>query len=269
MMNSKISALVSLASLLALSFAVPACGGEVAAEDASKEPTQQRDDRITSEGLTITFQDGMHVKGTFERRARRLAFDLDATDGGHTARIFDDKGAAIIDSKLENGVEETMLLGGLAQVRGTVGALEPDVQADQATLEKLAKNPDVQLVPELKEALRVRGVDGAFFSANPTTTKTAGGVNPQSWLDVWGTWHLNTWESVDLPTWSFWGTTTFEFSASGSTNAKLQVLTPWYNPPEYTGYFTGTIVVRRQYAGYRARVTNVGVWGPELRVRAY
>lgn len=264
---SNLKIVTALTSLIAL--AGVACNGEVVEQEAPHD-FHQRSDKLTDEGLTITEQDSAHVKGTFARHDTTIQFELGATADGHTAKVWDGTGAAVVESRFAAGVEDTTLLGGVARVRGQVDTLEPDLEGDEHVFERLASNAAARLIPELKEALRVRGVDTAFYSVTPADDASGSAtIEPQSWLDVYGYWHLGMGEYIDLPTWTFWGWTTFVFATNGAA-ASLHVLTPWYNPTEYTGYFSGQIVVQRQYAGYKARVSNNCVMGcSELRVRAY
>ena len=243
-----------VAALSFLSLSAFACGGEVGGES----PEVKAGEPIASQELSITKQTSDRVEGNFHRDNQTLQFELFAIEGGRMARILDEAGEPLIETSLKDGIEDSSLLGGQARLRGSVLSLAPETEGDGEIFRKMEKIPAIKLVPDLKNALRSAGVEGSFFSANEASQKP--GLTTKNWLDVWGYWHLSCNESHDFPTWTFWGWTTFELRPEYSqTTAALHVLTPWYNPTEYTGVFSGTIRIQRQYAGYAARVTNNSV----------
>jgi len=266
-----------LASALALlALASVACGGQTHDETPLDAPPAA--EPMSSQGLTITSRTADRVEGTFSRHDQTLSFELSTTEAGHLARILDHAGSPLVETTFEGGIEDTSLLGGKARLRGPVDADKPEMEGDESIFQEMSAVPETRLIAELKEALRVEGVDEAFFSAMAGEQAAPGakpGLTTRKWLDVWGKWHLSCSEFNDFPTWTFWGVTTIELRPEYSTSsAALRVLTPWYNPTEYTGMFSGTIVVRRQYAGYQVRVSNNvaalnGSCGSPLLVKVY
>lgn len=231
-----------------------ACGGAV--ED--EIPTASEQKGATTQGLTLTKQTADRVEGTFSRHERTIGFELSTIEGGHLARILDEAGQPLVETTFKDGIEDSTLLGGQLHMWGPVNSMEPEREGDEQAFQRLSEMPIARIIPELKEALESAGVDTAFFSAKESGGQP--GVTTQKWLDVWGNWHLSCGEYHDFPTWTFWGVTTFELRPEWSTaTASLRVLTPWYNPTEYTGWFSGTIRLQRQYAGYNARVGNNAV----------
>ncbi|WP_437985166.1 hypothetical protein [Sorangium sp. So ce117] len=264
-MNSRISHAIGLAVVIVGSLGL---GGCVVDNDAPSA------EGMSSEGLTLTHETADRVEGTFHRREQTIAFELSVVPGGHRARIVDAAGAPLVETTYRDGVEDTTLLGGVARLRGAVDAAEPELEGDAHVFEQMSARPETSLIAELKEALRIAGVEPAFFSAVDAPAQP--GLTPQSWLDIQGNWHINCGEYHDFPTWTFWGWTTFElWPENYVASASLRVLTPWYNPTEYAYNFSGTLYLRRQYAGYQGRVMNVtqpgfnGVCSRPLVAKAY
>ncbi|HEU4405332.1 MAG TPA: hypothetical protein VFS43_08600 [Polyangiaceae bacterium] len=251
--SKSIHALVSLLSLAVVACSDPADDGPRADVPGGEESQAEG---LTIEGLTITHQDDGRVEGSFRRDGVMISFELSAASDGHRARIADAAGVLLVETTLRGEIEETSLLGGRARLRGHVDAERPELEGDPEIFQRMGERPETKLIAELKDALREAGVDRSLYSAK-VAPSGAPGLETTKWLDVWGRWHLSCMESHDFPTWTFWGWTTIELSPEkSSTAAVLQVLTPWYNPPEYTGLFSDPIVVHRQYAGVPVRVAN-------------
>lgn len=248
---------IATALSLVLVATTVACNGQVADEPeaASKEDGAVA---ITADGLTLSSQKGDVVEGLFSRHGETVGFELRPTvSGGRIVSITDKDGRLVLESTLEGGIETTTLLGKL-RVRGPVDAEKPDVDGDPRTWDEVNADPAMKLVPELKEALRAKGVDPSYFTTIGVDAKQAnGGVKASQWQDVWGYTHLSFGESRNFPTWAFWAVTTVELKPEAScTAARLTALTGW-SAPEYTGMFCHTtIYVRRQYWGVYLNVAN-------------
>jgi hypothetical protein len=261
-MSKLLAAAFSLLSLTTI-----ACAGQTA-DDAPGAPAG---DEASSQGLALTVQTADRVEGTFLRDGHTLAFLLSTTEAGHLALLSDQAGNPLVETTFEGGIEDSSLLGGKLRLKGPVDAAEPASEGDPRTLE--------ELIADLKDALRTAGVDPSFFSVSDPSAP--GGASPglvtKKWLQTDGNWHLNCGEYNDFPTWTFWGWTTIELRPEvgySTASAAVRVLTPWYNPTEYTGVFSGVQVVKRQYAGYNVRVSNNtvtlnGVCSRPLRARVY
>jgi hypothetical protein len=236
-----------------LSLAAVACNGPA---DEGTQADAPEGEEASSEGLTITRQAADRVEGLFQRDGQTISFELSTVPGGHHARIVDAAGSPLVETTLRGEIEESSLLGGQAWLRGHVDAEQPELEGDPTIFQQMSARPETNLIAPLKDALRKAGVDRSLYSAKVAPSGEPG-LETTKWLDVWGRWHLSCGESHVFPTWTFWGWTTIELSPEKSkTAAVLQVLTAWYNPPEYTGMFSGTIVVQRQYAGVPVMVTN-------------
>lgn len=235
--------------VLALASSAVACGAGEGGRDPGETALH-----ATTQGLTLAESRPDRVHGSFSRGGATLGFTLTATADTHRALLVDEAGAPLLDVTLKDGVEDGLLMGGRARVRGAIDG-DQRLEGDGGAAEELEKTPAARLIPELKEALRAKGIDPAMFSA-ASSDAARGQLGPKAWRDGSGFMHLGFGESWDFAT-LFFGTTTFELRPeSGSTSAVFQVLTPWYNPPEAFRFIEGTLLVRRVYAAFRVRVSN-------------
>ncbi|NOU27532.1 MAG: hypothetical protein HOO96_06445 [Polyangiaceae bacterium] len=237
--------------VLALACPAVACGaGEGAGEGG--EPALQS----STDGLTIAELQTGRVRGSFSRGGATLGFTLVAIADAHRATLVDEAGSPLLDVTLKDGVEDGLLLGGRAHVHGAIDG-DQVLDGDGEAAKELEKNPATKLIPELKEALRAKGIDPAMFSASAAPPDSSHAqLGPKAWRDGSGFMHLGYGESWDFAT-LFFGATTFELRPeAGSTSAVFQVLTPWYNAPERFPWIERTFLVRRVYGAYRVRVSN-------------
>ncbi|NOU30947.1 MAG: hypothetical protein HOO96_23870 [Polyangiaceae bacterium] len=190
--------------VLALSAAACASAPEAAPEEPNASSVVGED--LAGE-LALGTNTDERAAGVYAHGAQSISFDIRREGPALRTTITRGNGEPILDSTLVDGVDTARLLGGRLIVTGDVKS-KPTREGDESVLRELSAMPEAPLVASLRDALQAKG-------AKVVTAARSGELSPQ-----FGIGKAPNTGYVMLPhppaavvfqTWSFWGTTTFQF----------------------------------------------------------
>lgn len=238
-----------LASALALCAQANAChaAGDDAGDDAETA-------RAAGESLTLEENAADHAAGRLAAGGAAIAFDLrQAGDARHLVLRASD-GRELLDSTLRGRVDESSVLGGRLRVSGDVRQLEPRVEGDAGAFDALRALPEYPLTVRLRDALVEGGVSRDLVEGRDADGAPPG-VEPAG-AGVFNTWYtLYAAETMDFPSWSFWGVTNVQIHNDSPIDVPISFRAGagyelnWVAAYRHARY-------GRQWAAFRAFITN-------------
>jgi hypothetical protein len=144
------------------------------------------------------------------------------------------------------------VLGGRLRVSGDVRRGEPSVEGDATAYDELRSMPEYPLTVRLRDALVAGGASAELVGDGPSSPADVAPLD----AGVFNTWYvLAAAQTMDFPSWSFWGTTTVTIHNNSPIDVPiffrvgLGYETNWVAANRHT-YFN------RQWAAFRAFITN-------------